>query len=98
MAHYSWENCPDETKQPVTNFIKKLKADLGENLTGVYLHGSLAMGCFNPQSSDIDMLIVTEQPLTSAQQYSMAQITLNCSPQPIGFEMSSISRTYFEDW
>ena len=30
----------------------------GENLTGVYLHGSLAMGCFNPDKSDIDLIIV----------------------------------------
>ena len=31
----------------------------GKDLTGVYLHGSLAMGCFNPQKSDIDLMVVT---------------------------------------
>jgi hypothetical protein len=98
MPHHNWENCPAETKQRTINFVEKLKTDLGDNLTGVCLHGSLAMGCFNPKTSDIDMLIITEQPLTSEQQRSMAQITLDCSPQPIGFEVSSVSRTYFEHW
>lgn len=27
-------------------------------LTGVYLHGSLAMGYFNPAKSDIDLILV----------------------------------------
>ncbi len=33
-----------------------------ENLTGVYLHGSLAMGCFDPRWSDLDLLLVTQTP------------------------------------
>lgn len=28
------------------------------SLTGVYLHGSMAMGCFNPEKSDIDLIVV----------------------------------------
>ena len=31
-----------------------------ENLVGVYLHGSLAMGCLNPEKSDLDLILVTE--------------------------------------
>jgi len=31
---------------------------LQDNLVGIYLHGSLVMGCFNPQSSDIDFLVI----------------------------------------
>jgi len=45
-------------------FLQKLTEDLKFNLVGVYLHGSLAMGCFNPQSSDIDLLIVVKEKLT----------------------------------
>lgn len=98
MAHFSWENCPTEIRQQVTTFIEKLKTDLGDHLSGIYLHGSLAMGCFNPKSSDIDMLIVTEQPLTLEQQRGMAQITLECSEKPIGIEMSSLARNYLNHW
>ena len=31
----------------------------GSSFVGTYAHGSLTMGCFNPTSSDLDLLIVT---------------------------------------
>jgi 8-oxo-dGTP pyrophosphatase MutT (NUDIX family) len=36
---------------------------LGERLVGVYVHGSLASGDFDPLRSDIDFLVVTDGPL-----------------------------------
>ena len=42
-------------------FARRCHDILGENLVGAYLHGSLAMGCFNPAKSDIDLIIVTER-------------------------------------
>jgi streptomycin 3"-adenylyltransferase len=36
-------------------------------LLGIYLYGSLAMGCFNPISSDIDIIIVVKKRLPSQQ-------------------------------
>jgi streptomycin 3"-adenylyltransferase len=44
----------------VQSFVGNLKL----NLVGVYLHGSLAMGCFNTPSSDIDLLIVVNEKLS----------------------------------
>ena len=42
--------------QDVETLLKKIvglcREVFGENLTGVYLHGSLAMGCFQPEKSD----------------------------------------------
>jgi hypothetical protein len=35
----------------------------GSNLKGLYLHGSLAMGCFRPWSSDIDLVAVVFEPM-----------------------------------
>ncbi len=43
----------------VNVFVSILK----DNLVGIYLHGSLAMECFNPQKSDIDLLIVIRKKL-----------------------------------
>jgi hypothetical protein len=34
---------------------------LGTNFVGAYVFGSLAMDAWNPQNSDIDLLIITEQ-------------------------------------
>lgn len=37
---------------------------LRSNLVGIYLHSSVAMGCAT-ESSDIDFLVVVENPLTN---------------------------------
>jgi predicted nucleotidyltransferase len=40
---------------------------LGENLSGVYIYGSLTQGAFNSQHSDIDCIVLTERELTDTQ-------------------------------
>ncbi|MBE3119384.1 MAG: DUF4111 domain-containing protein [Candidatus Atribacteria bacterium] len=48
----------------VNAVLKELLPDaqeiLGNQFIGLYLHGSLAYGDFNPQTSDIDFLVVTD--------------------------------------
>lgn len=41
------------------------QAILRENFIGMYLHGSLASGDFNPETSDIDFVVVTAKELTA---------------------------------
>jgi len=41
-------------------------ATLGDNFEGIYLKGSLALGDFNPETSDVDLLIVVKQALDQA--------------------------------
>jgi|LGOV01.1.fsa_nt_gb streptomycin 3"-adenylyltransferase len=45
----------------VDNIANGFKTILEANLVGVYLHGSLAMGCFNPETSDIDLLVIVKE-------------------------------------
>lgn len=40
--------------------LARVQEILGEELVGFYLYGSLSLGDFDPQSSDVDFLIVTE--------------------------------------
>lgn len=40
---------------------------LGGDLVGVYVHGSLAFGCFRWETSDVDLMIVTERAPTQRQ-------------------------------
>jgi streptomycin 3"-adenylyltransferase len=42
---------------------EELAVYLGDNLVGVYLHGSFALGCGNLAVSDIDLLVVTRRRL-----------------------------------
>lgn len=40
---------------------------LGENFVGFYLCGSLALGGFDPETSDVDVLVVTGRPVSEAE-------------------------------
>lgn len=56
----------------VPGFRKQLKG----NLTGIYLHGSLAMDCYSPDLSDIDILVVIEDRLSAAEKRKLISAVL----------------------
>lgn len=78
----------------INGFIEQSKEILRENLVGVYLHGSLAMGCFNPKRSDIDLIIVVNEPLSdSIKKAYMAMVVEHNARGPVkGIEMSIVLR------
>ena len=65
---------------------------LGDALRGVYLHESLAMGCFNPEKSDIDLLLVINREMTDAQKRRFMEIVveLNARAPKKGLELSVV--------
>lgn len=55
--------------QPVLQYlVSQICSVLGDNVTGIYLFGSLSYGDFNPESSDIDLMVIVHTPLTSQEQ------------------------------
>lgn len=54
---------PEEFPYPelLMAYVSLCRRAFGENLRGVYLHGSAVMGCFHPTGSDADLLAVTER-------------------------------------
>lgn len=75
-------------------FVLESKRILGDNLVGIYLHGSAAMGCFNPLKSDIDLLVVTanDMPDETKRAYMDMVVTLNAQAPAKGIEMSVVKR------
>src|SRR5699024_3363097 len=69
-----------------------------ENFAGFYIHGSLAMGGFNPNNSDIDVLVVTNKVLTSSIKRDLAQFCLNHSNSPIPIEISFLHKKQLKYW
>lgn len=65
---------------------------IGNNLVGIYLHGSMAMGCFNAKTSDIDILIVVKEVLTNQQKLMLMKgiVALNDAAPVKGIEMSVV--------
>ena len=74
----------------------KCKEIFKSNLTGVYLHGSLAMGCFNKAKSDIDFIVVIENDITDRQkmEFMQAIVEFNNSAPAKGIEMSVVKKEY----
>ncbi|GHO83758.1 aminoglycoside adenylyltransferase domain-containing protein [Dictyobacter formicarum] len=88
MAQYSWATCPTATRVQINTFCENLRTILDTQLIGIYLHGSLAMGCFNPTRSDIDMLVVTQQALSVFVKRQLVLQLLQASNQPHPIEIS----------
>lgn len=68
------------------------KEILKNNLVGIYVHGSIAFGCFNQSKSDIDFLTVTKSTPSIEEKVMLIQTLLdleNLSP-PKGIEMSVV--------
>jgi hypothetical protein len=60
-----WTDHPD-VDAALFFLLGEVQSALGEQLVGLYLHGSLAAGGFEPGRSDVDVLAVTEGELDQA--------------------------------
>ncbi len=49
------------------DFATNTRAILGDRFLGLYLYGSLALGDFDPDTSDLDWIVVTQEEVTAAQ-------------------------------
>jgi streptomycin 3"-adenylyltransferase len=75
---------PKKTPKLIREFLietlSRVQSILKEDLVGVYLYGSLAMGCFNPKSSDIDLiLVVRKRPLKGQRKEVIEYLKEVCS-------------------
>ena len=51
----------DALNDLLKSFVTQSQKILGDNLIGIYLHGSVVMGCYNEKKSDIDLLVVVKE-------------------------------------
>lgn len=89
---------PEEILEQIDQFVCFLCEIEQDNLIGVYLHGSLAMGCFHPRQSDLDLLVLIQQPPSSDRIHAWAQQSLlsSCAPAPL--ELSVLTRAQYMPW
>jgi predicted nucleotidyltransferase len=88
------EEMMEEFKDFLESFVSRNRAILGENLVGVYLHGSYVMDCFNPKKSDLDLLIVVEDviPDDIKLKYMDMVVSLNEEAPAKGIELSIVKK------
>src|SRR5688500_7423628 len=56
-----------QVNSAVAELVAAMQRALGAKLVGVYLSGSLALGDFDPHTSDIDLVVVTAEQLSAAE-------------------------------
>ena len=73
-------------------FVAESSHILGTTLTGIYLHGSAVMGCFNPEKSDIDLILVVEDEVNNIakRQFMDMVVELNQQAPEKGLELSVV--------
>ena len=78
----------------LSRFTEMSKKVLGDNLTGVYLHGSAVMGCFNPEKSDLDLILAVQNTVPDAVKMEFMEnaVKLNEEAPQNGFEWSIVKR------
>lgn len=76
----------------VNKLVEKTQEILKDNLTGIYLHGSAVMGCFNPYKSDIDLIIIVNDKMTKETKKMLMDviIELNSMSPEKGLEISVV--------
>lgn len=80
--------CSIEIKDELDVLVGALSDVLKENLKAVYLSGSLARNCYDPKTSDIDLLILSEQKIDRARKKTMLQLF---NKTPSFFDVTSVT-------
>lgn len=87
-----------DLKELISHLQRETASILKDNLIGFYLHGSLVLGGFNPNSSDIDIVVVTSSPMTVKTKRELARFFLKCSNSPFPIEISFLHNDQLKQW
>jgi hypothetical protein len=89
-------NLPSDITELLHALLTGVQQRLKDNLVGIYLRGSLALGDFIPETSDVDVLAVTEHPINDAEFADLAtlhaQLAALANPYANRHEIAYIDR------
>ena len=85
----------NDYEEVIGELIEQTKEILKTNLIGIYLHGSAAMGCFNPAKSDIDLIIIVKDNMSKKIKRELMDciVELNDRAPAKGLEISIVLRS-----
>jgi predicted nucleotidyltransferase len=91
-------DAPAAVRAQLDRLTRELQETLRDALFGAYVHGSLALGCFNAATSDIDVLGVTERSLTEDEKLALVDVFLRISLDPNAIEADVVSLAELRNW
>lgn len=92
------DTIPSPIKKDLDQLVTYFQKTLNENLLGIYLHGSAAMGSYNAESSDIDILVVTQDKLSQEKKTELSLAMLSLSTPTRKYELSIITQSSLENF
>ncbi len=98
MSGHSWSDCPEDVRVRITGLVDALRELLGANLVGIYLHGSLVLGCFNPARSDVDLLAVTRRRIAAESRPPLVGALLRTSSDDGKLEIDFVTTADLHPW
>jgi len=93
-----FDNLPYEVVAQLNKVVGIWKKHLDNQLIGVYLHGSIALNAFMPESSDIDILAVVEDSLDIPTKLAIAKDIIEIDDKPCPLEMSAVRLRDVKPW
>lgn len=70
-------DCSVDLKQGIGRYVAQLAGLLGGDLLGVYLYGSLARGCYNAATSDVDVIVVVRENCSGVDESGVLEVHRN---------------------
>lgn len=98
MNLIGYKNLPVEIKNQIVQVVEIWKKYLGDELIGIYLHGSIVLNAFCPDSGDIDILIVVKNSISCEIKLSVAEEIISVDKKPRPLEMSAIKLSDAQNW
>lgn len=79
-------------KRILEKISEKYQLILKDNLVGIYVHGSIAFACYNPDKSDIDFIVTVKESPSLEEKENLINILIDLSSEgpKKGFEMSVV--------
>lgn len=97
MQKWRMQQIPEHIAQQVAHMMHSLRMILGDDIS-VVLHGSVALGDYQPRRSDVDVIVVVRQPLSVSQLREMTELLLAISCQPAPIEISVLDGALCDAW
>lgn len=82
---------PEEVKQLMERYTVELKEIfLDEKIVGVYIYGSIALGAFHAETSDVDFITVISDSVNEAEKQQLVELHKKLSKSTLGKRMDGM--------